>query len=457
MSGRNRATVILCLLAVLLTGILPTLAQETPIEIRMWIAFTDARLDWAREKAAAFNELYPQYNVVIEGYTNYEELFAATALAFEQGTQPAIVQYFEAATQNARDARLPDGSPAFKPISEAIGDREEINGQPVDFEDIVSSVSNYYTLDGAWTSMPWNTSSAIFYANVDMLEAAGVTELPTTWAEVEAACEAIMAMDNPPAGCITWPNYGWFFEQSVAQQGADLANNGNGREARATEVYLTSDAMMAYVNWWADMAERGYYVYTGVQRDWDGVNNAFFAQQVAMIITSSSDVTSITATGTENGFTVRCGFMPYNQDVEYVGNLIGGASLWLANGLAPEVEEGALTFLLWFTNTENAAEWHQFTGYVPIRTSAVQLLEEQGWYEESPNSRVASDQLAAARLTSATSGALIGNFPAIRNEVTAAMEDILINGTDPMEAFSVAQENANQLLAEYNLLNAPEE
>ena len=457
MSNRMRLLTTLCLSVFLLAGVLPAAAQESPAEIRVWIAFTDARLDWSREKAAAFSEVFPQYSVVIEGYNNYEELFGAAALAFEQGNPPAIVQYFEAATQDARDARLADDTPWFKPVAEAIGDRTEINGLAVDFEDIVDAVSNYYTLDGEWTSMPWNTSSAILYANMDMLEAAGVTELPRTWAEVEAVCELVLATEGGPDNCITWPNYGWFFEQSVAQQGALLANNDNGRAGRATEVFLTSDAMLNYVRWWKDMADKGYYVYTGLQRDWDGVNNALFAQKVAMIITSSSDVTSITQTGAENGFTVKCGFMPYNQDVEYVGNLIGGASLWLTNGLAPEVEEGALTFLLWFTNTENAAEWHQFTGYVPIRKSSIEMLEAAGWYDESPNSLVASEQLAAAQLTPATAGALIGAFPAIRNEVTGAMEDILINNTDPLEAFTKAQTNANRLLEEYNLLNAPED
>ena len=176
--------VALLLVIALVIPMVGATAQE-PTEIRMWVAFTDARLDWAREKAAAFNEMYPQYNVVIEGYNNYEELFSASALSFEQGTQPAIVQYFEAATQDARDARLPDGTPWFKPVAQAIGDRTEINGQPVDFADIVPAVSNYYTLDGEWTSMPWNTSSAIMFANMDLLEAAGVMDLPTTWAEVE--------------------------------------------------------------------------------------------------------------------------------------------------------------------------------------------------------------------------------------------------------------------------------
>ena len=84
--------------------------------------------------------------------------------------------------------------------------------------------------------MPWNTSSTLLYANNTYLDAAGVAEVPETWAEVEAACEAIMALDDAPTGCITWPNHGWFFEQSIAQQGGLLANNDNGRSARADEV-----------------------------------------------------------------------------------------------------------------------------------------------------------------------------------------------------------------------------
>lgn len=445
---------VMLFLMMLVLAVAPAAFAQDPIELRVWIAFTDARLEWAREKAAAFNEQFPQYNVIVEGYPDYESLFSASALAFEQGNPPAIVQYFEVATQNARDAKKSDGTPLFKSIADALGDRTEVNGIPADFEDIVPAVANYYTLDGEFTSMPWNTSSAIMFSNQELLTAAGITEIPDTWDEIEAACEAILALDNAPANCITWPNHGWFFEQSVAQQGADLANAGNGREARADEVFVASDAAIAYVQWWKDLADKGYYVYTGAQRDWTGTYNAFIAQQVAFLIYSSSDTTVITNDAADAGFTAVASFMPHNGEVDYAGNLIGGASLWLANGLSPEAEEGALTFLLWFSNTENTADWHKFTGYIPVRTSAVELLEAEGWYEESPNSRVASDQLAAAKPSSATAGALIGNFPAIRNEITAAIEDILVNGTDVAEALAMAEENANELLEEYNLLNA---
>jgi sn-glycerol 3-phosphate transport system substrate-binding protein len=441
-------------LALVAAAMVPAFAQDK-IRIPVWIAFTDARLDWAREKAAAFNEQFPQYEVVVEGYADYESLFNAAALAYEQGTQPAIVQYFEAATQNARDAAL-DGVPQFKSVADAFGDRTEINGLPVDFDVFVDAVRNYYTLDGKFTSFPWNTSSAIMFSNMSYLEAAGVTEIPDTWAEVEAACAAIMALENAPANCITWPNHGWFFEQSVAQQGADLVNNGNGREARATETFINSDAAVAYVSWWKSMQDKGYYIYTGAQRDWGGTYNAFVAQQVAMLIYSSSDTTALTNDGEAAGFEVVASFMPHNGDVEYVGNLIGGASLWLSNGLSTEVEDGALTFLLWFTNAENAADWHKFTGYVPVTNPAIELLEAEGWYEASPNSLVASAQLAAAKPTSATAGAIVGGFPAIRNHVTTAIEQVLVNNRDVAEALTEAKELADETLTEYNLLNAPE-
>jgi sn-glycerol 3-phosphate transport system substrate-binding protein len=452
----RKSSVLVALVVVLaLTAIVPAFAQDK-IDIPVWIAFTDARLDWTRERAAEFNEMFPQYNVTVEGYADYESLFSAAALAFEQGTQPAIVQYFEAATQDARDANL-DSVPQFKSVQEAFGDSTEVNGLPVNFDDFVDIVRAYYTLDGSYTSFPWNTSSAIMFSNMDLLNEAGIETPPATWEEVEAACAAVMALPDAPANCITWPNHGWFFEQAVAMQGADLVNNANGREARATETLVNSPEAVDFVQWWKDLQDAGYYIYTGVQRDWTGTYNAFVAQDVAMMIYSSSDTSVITSDAEAAGFDAVASFYPHNQDVEYVGNLIGGASLWLSNNLAPEVEEGALTFLLFFTNTENAAAWHQLTGYIPITKSAVEMLEAEGWFEENPNSAVAGEQLAQSEATSATAGAIVGAFPAIRDHVTNAIEQVLVNDRDVTEALTEAKELADETLEEYNLLFAPME
>jgi sn-glycerol 3-phosphate transport system substrate-binding protein len=247
----KRFALVACALLALV--VVPTFAQA-PAEVKFWHIFQDEnRLTWSQDVAAAFNEQFPQFNVTVEAFESYEELLDAATLALEQGTAPAIVQYFEVGTQVALDSGY------YKSVGAALADRTEINGLEVNLDDFIAPVANYYTIDGQLNSMPWNSSSPILYANVPMLEAAGVEGIPTTWQEVEAACEAVLAMADAPEYCITWPNHGWFFEQWMAQQDAPFANNDNGRSARATEVLFNSEAGVAIATWWQDMYNKGYY------------------------------------------------------------------------------------------------------------------------------------------------------------------------------------------------------
>jgi sn-glycerol 3-phosphate transport system substrate-binding protein len=443
-------TIVLVMVLALAVPVSPIGAQEKT-RVDVWIAFQDYRWDWAKEVAADFNAMFPQYEVVVTGGYSYETMFAQVAVAAEQGQLPAVVQYFEAATQDARDTGL------FKPIADALADRTEILGLAVDLEDFVAPVIAYYTLDGKFTSMPWNTSSSIMFSNMNYLRAAGFDAPPATWNEVEVVCEAVMALDNAPEYCFTWPNHGWFFEQWLAQQNALYVNNGNGREARATEVAWNNEAGVAILQWLDDLYNKGYLYYSGAQGgdSWATVDQAYSTQQVAIAVYSSSDTTLYTEMGIEGGFETVASFLPYNDDTGWTGNLIGGATLWLVDGLDPAVEEGALAFLLYLNNTENAADWHKVTGYIAIRESANALLEAEGWFEQWPNQTVAARQLAESTVTPATSGALVGGFPAIRNLVTAAIDRVLLTDDDPAAVLAEAAAGANVIIEEYNLLNAP--
>jgi sn-glycerol 3-phosphate transport system substrate-binding protein len=173
-----------------------------------------------------------------------------------------------------------------------------------------------------------------------------------------------------------------------------------------------------------------------------------------MQIDSSSDTLIHQAEAADLGFDYMASFMPSNENVDYVGNLIGGATIWMLDGMDQETEDGALAFTNFFSNPENAAAWHQLTGYVPITDDAVDLLNDQGWYEAEPNAKVASDQLAAAQNTPASLGALIGNFVAIRDVITLAIEDILVNDLDVATRLADANVEANKLLTEYEELFA---
>ncbi len=426
---------------------------QEAINIDFWVAFSDEkRLGFAEDRAAEFNAKHPEYNVKVTSFSSYNDVFDAAVLAVDSGQPPALIQFFEAATRQALDAVDSSGNPIFKSVTDAIGGRTEILGEPVVLDSVVSAARNYYTVDGSFYSMPWNTSTTVLLSNMSILEKAGISEPPATWGEVTAACEKILAMDGAPSGCISWPNHSWFVEQSLGQQGELLANNDNGRSGRATEVFLDSKGMIDYLTWWKDLADKGYYTYTGIQRDWGGVDTAYLAQEIAFMVDSSSDTLIHQGEAADLGFDFKASFMPRNENVDYVGNLIGGATIWMLDGMDTTTEDGALAFMNFFSNPANAAAWHQLTGYVPITDDAVNLLNSEGWYEENPNAKVASDQLAAAKVTPASLGALVGNFVGIRDIITAAIEDILVNDLDVATRMAQANEEANKSLAEYEAL-----
>jgi sn-glycerol 3-phosphate transport system substrate-binding protein len=440
-------------LALLLLAAVSVFAQGSGA-VEMWIAFTDSRLDWTKQKAAEFHAQFPNLpEIDITAYPDYETLFKSATGAADAKSLPAIINYSEIGLQNAVDTGW------FKPVARAVGSRADINGVPVNLKDFVPPAAAYYTIGGKLSAIPWNTSSAVMFSNMNLLRSAGIDAPPKTWAEMASDCAVLMTAASHPPYCFTWPNDGWFFEQWLAQQNALFANNANGRSDRATELVFNSDAGAAILAWLKDMVDKGYLYYSGAQGSdsWSTVDQAFNSQQVAMAIQSSANTAVYGAAAIQNGFELVASNLPYNQDAPggWTGNVIGGGSLWLTNGLPKDVEDAALTWLFWLTNSDNTSDWHKTTGYIPIRQSAIKALTDSGWFKSNPNFMVAVQELTTSKKTPATAGALMGNFPAVRDLVTAAIDKALTTpGADLKGILDDTVASANRTLAEYNALNA---
>ena len=409
--------------------------DDGAVELQFWYAFSDApRSGWIQDRIAEWNAMNPDFIVVGERKGSYRETLQAAVLAARQGEPPHLVQLFEVGSQLAVDSGI------FKPVG-------EVGGIPV--EDYIEPVLNYYTIDEEVYSIPFNSSSPILYTNRDKMRAAGLDpdNPPETFGEVLGMLE--QAREAGVEGArIGFNLHSWFFEQWMAQQGAALVNNDNGRADRADEVNLTSDAAYRIVEWIDELNRRGLYTYTGRLEDWSG-SDAIFQEGEAMFhITSTADLGNI-GSAVEGVFEMGTGLLPIPDGVERNGVVIGGASVWLLDGHTTPELEAARDFVLYMTNTENMVSWHKLTGYYPVRNSSVDALRAEGWFEEFPEATIAFTQLLETTPNQATAGALMGSFLDTRTIVGEAIQRVL-QGADVEEAMEEAKVLADDRLREYN-------
>lgn len=409
--------------------------SKEPVEIQFWHAFSDtARSGWIQNLADEWNAQHSDFVVVPESKGSYRETLQASVLASRQGVAPHLVQIFEVGSQLALDSGI------FTPIGE-VGN--------VDLSDYIKPVLNYYTFNGSVYSIPFNSSSPILYTNKDMMIKAGLNpeNPPETFEEILVACEAAKAAGIDAAG-LGFNVHGWFFEQWLAEQGSSIVNNGNGRDARATETMLDSQASANILNFIKTLNDRGFYKYTGKLEDWGGSDAIFQEGKTMFHITSTADLGNIT-NAIDGRFDMGTGRLPIPSGVKRNGVVIGGASVWMADGHSTGEQEAARDFILFMTNTENMMDWHKLTGYYPVRKSSVDQLEKEGWFTSAPTRTIAFTQLLETIPNQSTAGGVMGTFGETRTIVEQAVQKVL-NGASVDSALSEAKKLADLKLQEYN-------
>lgn len=438
----QKARLIFSFLTVMLITLLSIsiAAAQTPVQLDFWHAMTGNNGTVVTELVSQFNESHPDIQVVEQAKGNYDETLNAVITATGQGEGPNIAQIFDLGTPLAIDSGF------FTAVQSVLSDEQFAHIQ----EDVLPPLLNYFTIGDTLWSLPWNNSTPLLYYNKDMFEVAGLDPEtpPATWQELQDACAAIVAAGAAPY-CFSPKIYGWYFEQWMALQGQELVNNGNGRADRATETNLTSDAARNIMQFWKDVNDQGYWIYTGKLNDTQGANQIFVAGQSAIMLESTGTLGTFTTGAETTGFELGTGFFPSNGEIDRQGVIIGGASLWLGSANTDEENQAAVEFLTWLLEPEQMAVWHQRTGYLPITLSSQALLEAQGYYDENPNARTAIDQLAAVENTPATAGAITGPFPQIRTLIEQAIQSI-VTGGDIDQVLADLKLQADAAIADYN-------
>ncbi len=437
---------------------------EGPIVIEAWLAVSPGDVlpghgDPLVRAAESFNRAHPQYEVrtrKVEAHLLPEEV----AKAVEAGNPPDVAEYYALSTQTALDTRARNGNPLFVPVQRAVAGRSKILGEPVVVDDLIPTVRQHYSVGGQLVSMPTFVSTNILCANKAMLSRAGIDRMPTTWAELRAACAAVVQAPGGPPHGVSWPNYSWLFHMEIAGQGGLLSNNGNGRTGRSTRVFLDSPEMLNYVRWWKEMHDSGYYLPTE-ELHYVTAMEAFLRQEIAFVVTSSAVAKVAADMAAEADFELLVGQMARHDAASSPGGVLGGGSFFLAADLPKDKQDGALAYLQHQLNPQHAvarmSDHPNPLTSLPITQAAYKQVMADSWTEPFPGFRAATEQVVTAALTPAAAGASLGNLSNINSALTGAMEDVLLKGADPVSRFRTATEEAQEALDRHNTaaLNYP--
>lgn len=424
-------------IAMLAVMVLPgfNVAAQEPTTVTFWHAMSGSRANVVQQLVDGFNAANPDVQVVAEYTGSYAETLTKALTAYSAGEGPHIVQVYEVGTRTMLD------SGAIVPII-------EVSGGTLDQSKFVQPILNYYAIDGELRCMPFNSSTAMLYYNKDMFEAAGLDpdSPPTTFSALYEAGKAIIdAGVAKNAISFGWP--AWIMEQMFAMHDQFLADQNNGRDGLATEVYFNSEFGVKVLTEWQKWAQDGLLFYGG--REYSA-NDPFIAGEFAMLAQSTSSLGGIQKAVT---FNLGTAFLPTLEGYERNGNnVVGGGCLWTMAGKAEPDYDAVWRFYQYLSEVEQDMLWHKGTGYFPASNATVEALEAEGWFTDNPNFRTAFDQILAGNDTPAARGVLLGDFVIIRDIVGAAIEDAVVNNVAPQEALDRATEESNQVLADYAAL-----
>ncbi|MYZ44517.1 sn-glycerol-3-phosphate ABC transporter substrate-binding protein UgpB [Schauerella aestuarii] len=431
------ATHRLALTAAALIAALAGSAAHAATDIQWWHSMEGALGERVNELANEFNKSQSDYQVKPVYKGNYGESMNAGIAAFRAGNAPDILQVFEVGTATMMNAKG-----AIKPVQQM----SEEAGDPIDPKAFIGAVAGYYSAaDGKLVSMPFNSSTVVFYYNKDAFTKAGLDaeKPPKTWEELAAAAQKLKASGQECGYTTSWPSWTQL-ETFSSWHNVPYATKDNGFGGLDARLAITSDLHVRHMENLAKMGKEGMFMYGGRG---DEPNSLFISGKCAMITGSSGLRANISKNAK---FAFGTSTVPYYADVKGApqNTIIGGASLWVFANKSPEVYKGVTKFFKFLSSPEIAARWHQQTGYVPATIAAYDLTKKAGFYEKNPGTEVGVTQLNV-QTTAQSRGVRLGFLPQIREIEDAEIERIVSGKTSAKEGLESMKKRGDDLLERF--------
>ncbi|MCM2308691.1 MAG: sn-glycerol-3-phosphate ABC transporter substrate-binding protein UgpB [Sulfuritalea sp.] len=422
-------------------GLLGSATAQAQTEIQWWHSMGGALGEALNGLATKFNASQQEYKVVTVYKGQYPESMTAAIAAFRAGNAPHILQVFEVGTATMMAAKG-----AIVPVAKVMADAKE----PFDPKAYLPTVAGYYSdIKGNMLSLPFNSSTALFYIDRNKFKAAGLPPVPPkTWKELIAVAEKLKAAGQDCVYTSGWPSW-VHVENFSAWHNVPIGTKQNGMGGVDTEFKINSPLHVRHVAMLGDMVKKGLFTYAGRTNQAD---SKFQSGECAMATISAGALAGTIKAGKTDW---ELSFLPYHDDVKGApqNSIIGGASLWVMGGKKPAEYKGVAKFLSFLSQPEIQMEWHTTTGYVPITKAAYELTRKSGFYDKNPGRDMAVRQLTLNTPTENSKGLRFGNFVQGREVIEEEMEAVFAGKKDAKTAMNDAVKRGNLILRKFQAAN----
>lgn len=242
------------------------------------------------------------------------------------------------------------------------------------YKDFFPSFIQESVIDGTVWAVPDLASARALYYNVDLLKEAGVEAVPTTWAELEDAAQAIVDFYGGEV-------YPWGIDMTTDEGQAAFAyytwaNNGGFIDEKG-DWALNSDANVEAIEYALSLVKNGYTNPNPATQTRYDLQDMFGAGKLAMVIAPNSVPAYIAEKG-YTGVNFATASIPHNEGASSSSVGVMDRIMAFRDDSADQAarNEAIGKFLTFFYDPANYVGWVSMEGFLPAVNSAVGALVE---------------------------------------------------------------------------------
>lgn len=389
-----------------------TTMPEGEVEITFWHGMSGRQEETLTEITDEFMQANPNIKVNLQNQGNYGDLSQKLIATMQSPKDlPTITQAY------------PDWVYSMLNEGLLVNFDDYINSSDAEvafdnWDDIIPGLRDGVVVDGKIYGIPFNKSTEVLWYNKTMFDELGL-EVPTSFEELKEVSQKIYEAKNIPG--VGFDSLSNFYVTYLENKGITFDSS----------LDVTSPESIEAANYYLDGIKGGYFRIAGTDKYMSG---PFASQQVGMYVGSNAGESYI-KDGVGGAFEYAAAPYPAEKSIQQ------GTDIYMFQPSSEDQRLAAYTYLKYLTSKDAQIKWALNTGYMPVRTSAV----EDPAYKESDSA--IAPVLADATANLYTKPVAEGSQQAY-NDIGSTLEALLASkensAEEAMEAYKPTFESSWQ-------------